>query len=647
MFLHSGASLHGHEYSNTKRPPTPRRNPLLRSAFASTPINRVYTYTPDSTRSTPSPAPPLPRAATHSLKRVRPISEYTPKHTEPVVRFQEPVEDEPTTTRLESMSGDEGSIEVSDSDMSTSTATRRRRRRMGSRNSISYALCQPPPKLGNKQRILHIRPKLLLQMQQVHDDGRPRPIIDIYPSSAIANSAIAVSLLKRVPRLARIKRQLGIQDIMLVKSEDYNTGVESDSEGDEDNIKKRDLAAIISPLPSQDKADIVLIDGTVWLATPRISGTSCIYEFETVDSVGRKTVARWVRRQVVTKSAPSTPTATPNPHSTVDYKFTFSIIDPAHRRHPIMATLKSNSLEVQDTYTTVSQSSGRYPPTNPMLGPTPSSSPQIPSFVADDEVPSERTTLKVEEWHKSFIQASAVYVVFRHGWFPHARLGGLVPPSGTAASAPQIMPVSRTRSYSASTDNSPKLPGTDSAAWKNCASVFTANNQSAPGLLPRRATSSGAVFMQKRRAQRSTTSTASDMVETETESVERKSRRPLSGDWNVNVVNRLRDSSLVRMVASDRDSKSTAHSRESSTWPQPSRPALAVSGGRRTVSEYYPQNPLLSEFENEPIMRPVLAPNPLYVYSDVPMEPVDYQYKHSKHHRWRSVASWFNKLKAH
>ncbi|ORY61538.1 uncharacterized protein BCR38DRAFT_313552, partial [Pseudomassariella vexata] len=376
MFLHSGAGLHGHEYSNrpssTSGHTTQRRNTLLRSSFA-TPITRASTYSSADSRS-PPPTVTRPVAARNSYLR-QSLPAHSPNTPEPVVRFKEPEHEAVVSpslhNRSESMSEDGGSVDISDSDASHAASSTRRARKRATRKTTTYFLAQPPPKLGIKQRIIHLRPQLLLQLQLLSDGHRPQPAIDVYPSSVLANLAVAAPLLKRFPRLARIKRELSIHDVMLVKSENYNApSLSSDSDGSEENINKRELVAILSPLMTEDKAEIVLTDGTVWLATPRLnsSGEFCSYEFTTVDDNGHAITARWVRRQAVTKSLPCTPTSTvpamprsSSPQS-LDYKFTFSVIDPACRRHPIMATLTPASLEIQDTYTTVSQSSGRYPP---------------------------------------------------------------------------------------------------------------------------------------------------------------------------------------------------------------------------------------------------------------------------------------------
>ncbi|KAI0595208.1 hypothetical protein F4775DRAFT_385716 [Biscogniauxia sp. FL1348] len=621
MFLHSGASLHGHEYSKRPSPTSPnaapRRNPLLRSSLTA-PINRNSIHHPE----TPKHDTPTPE-----LKRPRPVSEYTPRSTETVVRFREPVAAKPE--RPTSMSEDEGSI-VSDSDASRTSSTVRQRRRRVVRKSTNYVLAQPPPKMRNKQRILHIRPKLLLQLQQVSVGQRPRPAIDVYPSSVLTGS-IFTPLLKRFPRMALIKRELAAQDVVLVRSEDYGAQVsESDSDGDEDNIKSRDMLAILSPLRSEDKAEIVLADGTVWVASPRPNGN---YEFVSVDAHGTATTARWVRKQIVAKSLPTTPT-TPTPPiakmQVPDYKFTFSIIDPNCRRHPIMATLTNSSLEILDSYTTVSPSASRYPPTSTSLSP--------PSVTSDEKDIRERSTQLVEEWQKSFISISATWVALRHGWAPNSKPADVMSAITSCPTSPTDgggMASRGYRTFSIGPDAKSKLRGLESSYRRKCLTDLQPQNQPVPGALPRRATSTGAAFIQKRR----TTQRESDDQpgENDAERIKKLGRRAFSGDWHVGARKSEQEPSLGEMVESE--GSGSGSSRTSALAPPP------LPTGRRAVSAYYPYNPLESD-----LCVPVGCGKngtaiPNYTARNMSRGELDeFNSRNSRHPKLKSLGHWLRKL---
>ncbi|KAI5918161.1 hypothetical protein F4810DRAFT_601137 [Camillea tinctor] len=626
MFLHSGASLHGHEYSKRPSPNAPnathRRNPLLRSSLTA-PINRNSIHHPETPKhDTPSP----------ELKRPRPVSDYTPRSTENVVRFREPVAVKPERTT--SMSEDEASL-VSDSDASRTSSTVRPRRRRVVRKSTTFVLAQPPPKLRNKQRILHIRPKLLLQLQQVSAGQRPRPTIDVYPSSVITGS-IFMPLLKRFPLMALIKRELAAQDVVLVKSEDYGAHVsESDSEGDEDNIKSRDMLAILSPLRSEDKAEIVLADGTVWVASPRPNGN---YEFVSVDAHGITTTARWVRKQVVAKSLPTTPTTPTPPMAKTqppDYKFTFSIIDPNCRRHPIMATLTNSSLEILDSYTTVSQSASRYPPTSNSLS--------SPSVNGDEKERRDRSTQPIEEWQKSFISISATWVALRHGWAPNGKPADVMSPITSRPTSPTdgSSMVNRSRTFSIGPETKSKFRGLEASYRRRCLTDLQPQSQPASDALPRRATSTGAAFIHKRRTMKR--EGGDPLEENDAERIKKLGKRAFSGDWHVSARKSERELSLGGVVESEpsasvSEGSGSGTSRTSALAPPP------LPAGRRAISAYYPHNPLGSELYTPMVNEANGVPVPGCTVRSLSGGEMDESSPRNRHPKLKSLSHWLRKL---
>ncbi|KAK8068668.1 hypothetical protein PG994_005284 [Apiospora phragmitis] len=506
------------------------------------------------------------------------------------------------------MSGDEGSVYISDSETSRAGSSVRRARRMSSRSSTTYLLAQPAPKLN--QRLLHIRPQLLLQTQEVSADRRPKPTINVYPSSAIAHSALVTPLFKRFPRLARIKRELSVGDIMLFRSEDLSAPAKEPlDEDDEDSINKRDLVAILSPL-GRDMAEIVLSDGTVWTAKPRVQGGVVSYDFTTEDDLGRVTTARWARRKATTSkpAAATAPTSPNSPSSSPEHRFTFSMIDPSCRRHPIMATLRPNQLEVQDMYTTVSQSAGRYPPTSSVLG-SPAS-----STGAKDVPPPERTVQPVEEWQKSLIQVTALWVVLHQGWVPQFRPMNIECLAAAGTNNPSKVS-QQTRSFSfgsggVSSSQSGQTSRGSNPLHRITRRVGTTGGQcygeresktDVLGALPRRATSTGAAYMQKRNAQNRLSLPSSEDSERQRPGPS-PSISPFSGggDWtgasltNQSRAQQPRPNSVVM-------AKHPALNNDFSSYPSPVGAAGAASlapeplppapGHRRVVSEYYHSTP--------------------------------------------------------
>lgn len=304
MFLHSGAAMHGHEYSPSLQPRAvaslPRRSTLSRVTFAAT------THVPRRSASFDHPMPIL-----HSEKAFEAYSERT---DEPFVHFHKPEADV--------MSEDGRS--VTNSETSTTVGGPRSRKRL-SRTTTSYSLAHPAPTLGQKQKLIIVRPRLLLQLQRLSVDARPKPAIDVLPSTVVVSR-----LVKKFPRLFRGKGGLGPNDVMIVKSEEYGSSDVDDAEetdSDEDSYGSREVLAVICQMRkdeggAQGVAEIVLTDGAVWTARPMSNG---LYEFTCTDQHGIKTTARWVKRNTQRSSMDYT-TKGPNP----SVKFTFSIMTRTH-----------------------------------------------------------------------------------------------------------------------------------------------------------------------------------------------------------------------------------------------------------------------------------------------------------------------------
>lgn len=588
MFLHSGASLHGHEYSNRPAPGAGlalnRRSPLLRSPFAA-PLARSNTAPPPATQSRyPPPQPARPDQT--AQPRQQPLQSCLPQKPssrlrwstteEPVVRFQEPLEvADGVSEKHDSVLGPSSPAIVSEDEGSCSEASevgsgsaqgtgrsRRRRRPRLPRKSSVFFLAKPAPKLVKKRLMKQlVRPKLLLQLHHLSVDKRPTPLLDIFPASTIAGPALGGRFAKRFPRVFGVtgdRNELGSQDVVLLRSEEYCTTadcqegpVPDDDEDDEDNLNRRELVAILSPLRLEDRTEIVLDDGNVWVAAPLANGS---FEFTHTDAHGVNTTARWVRRSQVRGTTP-TPTApvanfhpcpdnsSPWATSVDEYKYTFSIIDPLSRRHPIMATLTQNTLDVLENYTTVSSSYGKYPPSRP-FGHSHSHSHGVSSDEDDDDeeggapLPKpERQSKPVDAATRNIISITAVWVTLR--------LGGIMPAYTERTMSLRSGAASRARN--GSIGGGPKSPvnssATSSAATRR--EDTTASGSQAPpmggggggdggaSLLPRRATSTGAAFIQRRMQMSDASDSERAVAGASSLGLRSKSRRMLSGDWNV------------------------------------------------------------------------------------------------------------------
>ncbi|KAK0629030.1 hypothetical protein B0T17DRAFT_489315 [Bombardia bombarda] len=577
MFLHSGASLHGHEYSqrqssssSTSSPQAAHnlRSPLLRSAFAPSKPRQNPTATTDG----------LPRSAVAKpVLRQRPASDYTPRAPAqvvpivPIVRFRDPPQEQQQQTQTQStittpvMTDDARSeSEFSDTTLSVDgpasrpTSRSRRHRRRAPRKTTMYSLGYPAPKiLGKKKVVQKVLPRLLLQLQKVSADGRSRPVLEVFPSSRVAGPVITPRLAKRFPAIFGVKRQLGYDDLVLVRRDDSDSTRDSlDSDSDE-TLEKQKLMAVYSPLKNSDDAEIVLDDGSVWVAKPLANGS---YDFVNIDDMGNTKTVRWARRSAAAVSPTGHPSET-SPGAAFSSiavsqpRFTFSIINPLSRRHPILASLTNSTLDVQDTYTSVSSPFSRYSrvrpnrshslttPLRPVSYNTTMSYPASPPSrqsslggTTDGESDYEtlsplmeagfpRTVHNIDDSTKLLISVTALWVALRSSWSPnytpsHNNTNEFSLPNLPCQSGRS----SRRNTWSRATGSdtgrlTPQLSESEAAAPLSC-STTASKHRSMPitslektqdfstppsrsstpvssiRVLPRRATSTGAAFMQ-------------------------------------------------------------------------------------------------------------------------------------------------------
>ncbi|KAG6036122.1 hypothetical protein E4U41_005766 [Claviceps citrina] len=428
MFLHAGASLHGHEYSLKTSPSSPPK-PTTKGSLLKTALRPLST-TPDLSEATcfgtSSQHEQLSsRRASSGQTLRRPslvLRQRAATHSVPkkdvAVRFCEHRMDR---MHSPSASEDEESITGSDvTDETASTSICRKKRRRLPRKSTRYAVAQPAPQLRTKQRhLVQIRPRLLLQLQEI-GDSRAIPAFDLVPSHLVAGTLILPKLVRRFPRIFRANAELGQNDVLLVRSDDYGSTptrlstLLSDDDGGAHHGK--DVCAVISALPKRcdSLAELVLEDGSSWAATEMGNGS---YEFTALGEDGETTTARWVRRSEMGVRSGLSSTEPPPARaswqdSTQGPRWTFSIIDPSSRRHPIMGSLTHETLDVYEEYTTLSTSSGRFPPSR-SFGADGSGHQSTPAGCAAES----RKTLQVRHEQKALMIATASWIrLHQQGW---------------------------------------------------------------------------------------------------------------------------------------------------------------------------------------------------------------------------------------
>jgi hypothetical protein len=490
MFLHSGASLHGHEFSPINTP-TVRRSALVRSAF-----------------SVPPPKPPI-----HDNNKAAPIRPARRLSTEHRKTFERVSFSEP---EVEIMS-DDGLSYASEGSEVTAGGTKKKKKRKSTRSSTSYQLAHPAPTLTRQQRLLHIRPKLLLQLQRLSPERRPLPCIDVLPSIVVVPR-----LMKKFPRMFKGKGELGANDVLVVKSEDYDTPDDENDEDvcDDESLANREVLAVICQLRGlPGVAEICLGDGSVWYGTAMPKG---VFEFVTTDpATGERTVARWVQRVSPRRHSSFPPTSVAGPSAHDDFKYLFSILHPNSRRHPILASLTQKILDIPDSYTTVSSSAGRYPPTSPIRGSVVGWQP-----ASEEENNLERTTLPIDDSTRTLIQVTGLWLALRLGWCPYFKYDDVPALTATKSASPSL-PGPGIRPCSTSVTNDPNKghmvdtrastpdsnPGSRTAVGGKIfrpgnhifrsspsSTLTTSFDHTAP--IPRRSVSTGTAFMQRAAARR-------------------------------------------------------------------------------------------------------------------------------------------------
>ncbi|KAH9997378.1 hypothetical protein F4779DRAFT_622938 [Xylariaceae sp. FL0662B] len=313
------------------------------------------------------------------------------------------------------------------------------------------------------------------------------------------------------------------------------------------------------------------------------------------------------------------------------------IINPSCRRHPILATLTNSTLDILDTYTTVSQSAGRYPPTSPIF-----SSP-VPS-TDDVNSPLERTTQQVEEWQKEFISISAIWVALRHGWVPSWKSADLGSPGVfVPTSSADETPAARGRALSLNAEITTKLNIPSPIARRKFPTATKLSDQPEQSALPRRATSTGAAFVQKRRT---LTGENSDQPNGGATRGQKADRRAFSGDWDTETRNRFSLAAKLDPPYPPSSPQATPSGRNNAEPLAPS----PLPNGRRAVSAYYEVSPVFFEPNNnaeaggaEKDAQYNSTTTIRYSTDEARAAAAEDQPRRGRHQRWKNVANWFRR----
>ncbi|KAJ5280879.1 hypothetical protein N7478_006251 [Penicillium angulare] len=389
----------------------------------------------------------------------------------------------------------------------TNTTAKATSVRKAARKKTSYQIAHPASHARHKR--LKLRPKLLLQLQQISNTPRPLPALDVLPSTLYRPR-----LARKFPAMFRGKNGLGPNDLIIVMSELYELASQKSANAEVDDHDHREVIATICQILQEDalqkgKAEICLNFGPVWEATPLPSGS---YEFVARTGTGTQ-VMRWALRAGKNRRYSAQPSSEPREDGK---RFTFSVIDPTTRQHPVIASMTRNQLEVFDHYSALVRSG---------TGPTtPSSNMSVISDLSENEVALDANPnaniIKIDDELRTLIIVTSVWVAFREGWSQNFTYADQIasPTKSVASPATTKVATSTANSENTSPTDRDKLDELKDVAngGKRCVSVSSMRRASTMspvdggksfGSLNKRSNSTGAAFMDRVR-QRSTSSTS-------------------------------------------------------------------------------------------------------------------------------------------
>lgn len=227
----------------------------------------------------------------------------------------------------------------------------------------SYQLAYPAPVfMDNTLLLKHLLPRRYLQLQKLSEDGRHHePVIDVISLAPPKDLRRLVSVFKScIGHLKSHEKclQFDRRDVLLVKAGEDSAPENKDdasAPGTEKVMTRLESLTgrkVLAALRAKNR--IVTEDGRVWTVLVR---QNRLFEFTSTNKHGVKAVARWVPAKNRVSSGVGSISGTVSKRSSVrsmpeagEPTFNFSLMNPAARRHPVLATLTPTSLHIKETY---------------------------------------------------------------------------------------------------------------------------------------------------------------------------------------------------------------------------------------------------------------------------------------------------------
>ena len=301
------------------------------------------------------------------------------------------------------------------------------------RSRTQYRLAHPPPSTRPLRRQGILRPKVLLQFQQLSLSGFHKPIYEVVPMSRFDTGT---KMGQKLRRLEKGKHSLTAEDLVVMRVADYSTAdTVSDHIEDSDC---RDVLGVISSIPSQDKtrpgAVQILLENSLWEATPGKDGI-----FDLILQGEKPQFARWY----IPKSRRRTSRAEGTEGAVEERKFYFTAILPNCKKHPTIASMSEGHLDIYDSYTVTSD----MPSDVPWL-PVASPPEEVPPIELEGDKKKAPETVPTDDLLRKLIIVSSSWVAFCESWSPHfkytASRGPSRDPSPSCRPSMSIRPLGQT-----------------------------------------------------------------------------------------------------------------------------------------------------------------------------------------------------------
>lgn len=274
------------------------------------------------------------------------------------------------------------------------------------------------------RRRLKLRLKLLLQLHEIQRSSRPFPIYDVFPAD------VPTKLICRISKPYGTTRVFGPKDLVVVTSDMYEQQSLSASDdrsvsSEESCQEQREVVATIcqsgpSDAPRKPVFEIAFSSGVCWEGVQLPNGS---YELVSNGGTIPSRKVRWVARdRKPVRQGPGMSSGSISGAS----RFTFSVINPNTRQHPVIASMTRKGLTVFDQFTyptAFSADDEQSPPGSPSTSSTKSC--------------TDRVLINTDNELRKVIVMTGIWVAFMEGWSSRSLLSGDIPIRTDSALSPR------------------------------------------------------------------------------------------------------------------------------------------------------------------------------------------------------------------